>query len=172
MKSEPEEEIAKRADAEIREAKARVDAAERQLARAHEQLAHREQRIEELRQETALVIQWLDHVARSVGAILGSKRWRLGSFLIGTVARLLGRPYTPPDIGYMQETLSAFDQWKATREKHALETFLPPESAAGGTGLRIACRGHELCVQRPRVGGGHDNTAGRVRSRQWEATRA
>ena len=104
---------------------------DRALARAKETLATQARRIEDLENEVSLLTQWFDHIVRSVEAILSSKRWRLGSFLIGNLSRIIGRPYTPPDIGYMEETLSAFDQWKIEREKVSLKPFLPPPGSSG-----------------------------------------
>ena len=78
-------------------------------------------RLQSLEQQVSVLSQWLDHTRHGFASILGSKRWRLGNRLIGTVGRLVGRPATPPLVHQIQDTFRNFEQWGNQRERSSTE---------------------------------------------------
>ncbi|NQZ96068.1 MAG: glycosyltransferase [Myxococcales bacterium] len=91
------------------------------LEKAVSALKEGQARAQSLEQQVSVLSQWLDHARQGFASILGSKRWRLGNRLIGTLGRLVGRPGTPPLVQQIQDTFRNFEQWRTHRESDATE---------------------------------------------------
>lgn len=68
---------------------------------------------------------WLKHLRLAFHSILGSRRWRLGNRLIGTIGAPFGRPRNPPLLREVADTLRNFERWSDERELRPTAVFEP-----------------------------------------------
>ncbi len=70
----------------------------------------------QLSERMSTLTQWFDRLESSVGALLRSRRWKVGD-AIGQVGRRLARkPTASDDIGSIGEILSDYKDWRGTRD--------------------------------------------------------
>ncbi len=86
------------------------------LDRALDGLHEQQGRIEDLVSEVDLLSQWLGQLRDGIESLLGSKRWRLGNWLIGTLGRFAGLPRTPPHIQTLRELAASFSRWQEKKQ--------------------------------------------------------
>jgi len=90
------------------------DETELHPSKAVEALRKTRVRLEAAEEQIGRLVGWLDYLRHAIRSLIGSRRWRLGNFLVWALGTAAGLPRNPPIVEKIDETIRAFERWKTS----------------------------------------------------------